>query len=477
MSVSSFIKKANTAYARAIGKNLLSATSKQRLANFLPTGVTRQTSRDVIGKGDEGMVLPSFTGGGVGDSVTKVFTNLARYPQLHDPKYIMRRAQVMRARPDIFPHVWSVSPRSITMEPLQELDPSAGGKLWHNIRHRAELKSQLESKRHALASYSHLKKIPKILRPFQSKQFAALKAKEDAYKHLRDMYWQSGKEIRQSPVYPILQFSHGGIPKKEPYAFMGDVMGDAVTDFSVHPGGVHNIMKRPNGSAVISDPMVTPDFYKYAASSVGRGLVSLYAAAILQSAGTHATSSLSRSGDKDVDRTKDPVRDHLLNRMESRGTKMLTEEDLVAAGLLSPNSTSSIENAFYAPKQRGIYLGKNYKGNSTLAHEIGHSEDPAILTKANIAGKSVGLLGTLLAATLRPQAAARLAAKLGTVGYGGTLASETSASLRGYKIMGEAGEQDFGQRLKAAGGLPSYMLAALMPAITYKGRKLLGAFK
>lgn len=174
---------------------------------------------------------------------------------------------------------------------------------------------------------------------------------------------------------------------------------------------------------------------------------------------------------------EDPIRANLLKRMEEKGVKLLTPKDLSNGNPLKEKDLSSMRNAFYYPAKKGIFLGNDFRRNAILAHEMGHSEDPSILTTINPIGKSLGTMGALATAIVRPQAQAKLAAKLGTLGFGGTLASEASASTRGYNILGDAGEQKFSEKIQAASGLPTYILSALLPAMTYKGRKLLGAFK
>lgn len=182
--------------------------------------------------------------------------------------------------------------------------------------------------------------------------------------------------------------------------------------------------------------------------------------------------------DNNVDTVaEEPIRQKLLERMEQKGIKLLTPKDLSNGNPEIEKQLQTMENAFYHPGKKGIFLGNNFKRNAILAHEMGHAEDPALLTKLNPLSKSIGAMGTLAAAFIRPQSQARLAAKLGTLGFGGTLASEGSASTRGYKMLGDAGAEKFSDKIQAASGLPTYILSALLPAMTYKGRKFLGAFK
>lgn len=180
------------------------------------------------------------------------------------------------------------------------------------------------------------------------------------------------------------------------------------------------------------------------------------------------------------DLVNDPVRKNLESRMQAKGIKLLTAKDVAEKIYKNPSLEKEIENmenAFYHSNSNGIYLGKNLKRNGILAHEMGHAEDPKLLTTLNPLGKMVSGGATLVSAFVRPQSAARLAAKIGTLGYGGTLASEISASTRGYKMLGDAGAEKFSDKIQAASGLPTYILSALLPAMTYKGRKFLGAFK
>lgn len=172
----------------------------------------------------------------------------------------------------------------------------------------------------------------------------------------------------------------------------------------------------------------------------------------------------------------DSVRKNLLERMYKNNVDLLTAADLSNGNPDVQKNIEKIENAFYIPAKRAIFLGKNFKGNATLAHEMGHMEDPKWLTQANITGKAVGGVGAMLAAVLGSKRSSKAAALAGSLGFGGTLASEVSASGRGYKIMEDAGEEDVMSKLKTMGGLPSYVMAGLSPLLTYKFRKGFGAF-
>lgn len=209
--------------------------------------------------------------------------------------------------------------------------------------------------------------------------------------------------------------------------------------------------------------------------STGRGPLAMALATILIGTGQGAiVDKYVRDNGRTADAT---IRKNLEERMKSKGTKILTAKELANGNPLQEKTYSEMENAFYSPHHKGIFLGKDFKRNAILAHEMGHSEDPALLTSINPWGKFVGSVGGLTASIIRPQKAARLAAIIGSLGLGGTLASETSASVRGYNILGDAGEKKFSEKIQAASGLPTYALAALLPGLTYKGRKWLGAFK
>lgn len=213
---------------------------------------------------------------------------------------------------------------------------------------------------------------------------------------------------------------------------------------------------------------------------MGRGLLSYLVSLGLIGTGQGAIVDKFVKDKVAPDLVNDPVRKNLENRMQSKGIKLLTAKDVATKMYKNPSlekEFENMENAFYSPSMNGIYLGKNLKRNAILAHEMGHAEDPKLLSALNSLGKLVGGSSTLVSAFVRPQATARLAAKIGTLGYGGTLSSELSASARGYKMLGDAGEKKFSEKIQAGSGVPTYILSALLPAMTYKGRKLLGAFK
>ena len=170
------------------------------------------------------------------------------------------------------------------------------------------------------------------------------------------------------------------------------------------------------------------------------------------------------------------VRKNLENRVKEKGVRLVTAKQLALGNPKKEKELNELKNAFYDRSNNTIFLGKGMKGNSTLAHEMGHAEDPAFFSTLNYRGRQGTALGSLIAA-LGKRSIAKFGVGLGALGGASTLTSEGSASARGFKMLGEAGENSFKEKLKAAEGLPTYMLASLLPLITYKGKKLLGGFK
>jgi hypothetical protein len=95
------LKAASPAWVQALRKGLLSPPSVKRLAQGLPKETTRQISTKAIGRGAEGKILPSFSGGGVGESVIKL---------LHRPNELKvnKINELFSQHPSIFPEVTKV---------------------------------------------------------------------------------------------------------------------------------------------------------------------------------------------------------------------------------------------------------------------------------------------------------------------------------------------------------------------------------
>jgi hypothetical protein len=170
------------------------------------------------------------------------------------------------------------------------------------------------------------------------------------------------------------------------------------------------------------------------------------------------------------------VRKNLEDRVREKGVRLVTAKQLALGNPEKEKELNELKNAFYMPRSKSIFLGKGSKGNATLAHEMGHAEDPEFFSTLNYGGKKGTALGSLIAA-LGKRSVAKFGVGLGALGGASTLTSEGSASARGFKMLDEAGETDFMEKLKAGRGLPTYMLYSLLPLVTYKGKKLLGGFK
>lgn len=141
--------------------------------------------------------------------------------------------------------------------------------------------------------------------------------------------------------------------------------------------------------------------------------------------------------------------------------------------------------------RRMVHVGKGSLGKtSILAHELGHSLQSKATLKANILGKKlVGPTGFIAGAagSLRsddPEIQKRMdrvgmsAAGIGALGGLTTAATEFDASLKGYKMMRDAGKfkglkglRGISKRLSPFGGVPSYLAVSAAPAAAYYGAR------
>lgn len=109
-----------------------------------------------------------------------------------------------------------------------------------------------------------------------------------------------------------------------------------------------------------------------------------------------------------------------------------------------------------------------------LAHEIGHTRDKFLNTKAGRIGYGIGSLapqaGTLGTAITKDQTRAKKYAVASTVASAPMLAAEIQASISGIKALRKGGIKGL-RSLTPAVGLPSYAGLAAGPAIAYQVKK------
>lgn len=143
---------------------------------------------------------------------------------------------------------------------------------------------------------------------------------------------------------------------------------------------------------------------------------------------------------------------------------------------------------------RNIHMGRGraYGGTGALAHELGHGLQGKRTIQANIYGKNMlhssaagaGILGALRSDDPNKQKTydriGQTMAGVGTLGGLTTAATEFDASLKGYKMMRDAGKfkgltgiSRISKRLSPFRGVPTYLMAAATPATIYYGARYL----
>lgn len=157
----------------------------------------------------------------------------------------------------------------------------------------------------------------------------------------------------------------------------------------------------------------------------------------------------------------------------------------------TPRSLPKIELDY---NTRNIHMGRgsSYGSTGVLAHELGHGLQGKRTIKANMHGKNVmnlgaagaGILGSLRSNDPNTQKTydriGSTVAGVGTLGGLTTAATEFDASLKGYKMMRDAGKfkglkgmHRISNRLSPFRGVPTYLMAAAAPAATYYGARYL----
>lgn len=144
--------------------------------------------------------------------------------------------------------------------------------------------------------------------------------------------------------------------------------------------------------------------------------------------------------------------------------------------------------------ERMIHLGRgnSYGSTGTLAHELGHGLQGERTIRANVHGKNIMGLGTMGAGVMgslrsddpnTQKTYDRIGSAMagaGTLGGLTTAATEFDASLKGYKMMRDAGKfkglkgmSRISKRFSPFNGVPTYLMAAAAPAATYYGARYL----
>ena len=106
-------KLASVAFASRV--ETMSPESQQRIADSLPAGYTRSTGK-ILGRGAEGVANQSFTGGGVGPSVTKRFFH--NQSGSGTTQNITDKINLFNQYPEIFPKIHHQVPGGYAMERL-----------------------------------------------------------------------------------------------------------------------------------------------------------------------------------------------------------------------------------------------------------------------------------------------------------------------------------------------------------------------
>lgn len=122
-----------------------------------------------------------------------------------------------------------------------------------------------------------------------------------------------------------------------------------------------------------------------------------------------------------------------------------------------------------------INLPATQNSPGVLAHELGHSSQSFKMRMVRKLGGGVNMLGTGGALFTHDKNDAFSNALIGTAGGAGVLANEIDASMKGSKLLAQAGMKGKG-RAGAFLGLPTYAAAMGMPLAAYKVKDLMGGF-
>ena len=281
----------------------LSPVAQKRLAAALPEGVTRVVGKE-LGRGVEGRVFPSFTGG-QGHTATKVFNDRPAFLKFPDGDYapapwtgkitggsggikkvfggvpIAERVALMKQHPNLFPKVFGTNPRGFTVERLSPIKETGAAntrdmaKRWiQDIRTQQFIVDNFKT-RLALNSprkpsfWDWVRKRPQATpSPGLELEYKKHVGDLEAAKSMMRRYYQHRNVGLASPAHPVHQvdrklsqasgtaspISNGGMGAK--LDLNGSPIG--VRDFGYFPKAqnpLHNIMRTEQGRAVISDPV------------------------------------------------------------------------------------------------------------------------------------------------------------------------------------------------------------------------------
>ena len=174
--------------------------------------------------------------------------------------------------------------------------------------------------------------------------------------------------------------------------------------------------------------------------------------------------------------------------LERSGPNMTPEMEFT----MGPNGFPSKVKLNYNNRMIHVGRGNSYGSTGTLAHELGHGLQGKRAILANGHGIRIMGLGTMgagIAGALRSDDPNKqktydrigsAVAGAGTLGGLTTAATEFGASLKGYKMMRDAGKFKglkgmgrISKRLSPFRGVPTYLMGAAAPAATYYGARYL----
>lgn len=294
------VKQATPRWAKMLAG--LSDAARARLATYLPAGKTRIIGKE-FDRGAEGAIFPSFTGGGVGETVTKVFYDrpalmaIGPVPELGritggsagikktlGNVDVATRAELMKNHPKIFPEIYSTNPRGYTMEVLEPIFGGHPGTqradFLNKIRwEKRKLKYAQQNIRDLADAMLHVQRsgnsaqtsmARKVLQDAANrKKEEVLQLREAINNLFRDRHAYSSDRLIDSSIFGTLNRELRGRnaqPTRNPlfsdkmqpvFEFKGKNYG--VADAGLRRSGLdfwHNVMQRPGGGAVISDPVL-----------------------------------------------------------------------------------------------------------------------------------------------------------------------------------------------------------------------------
>lgn len=122
-----------------------------------------------------------------------------------------------------------------------------------------------------------------------------------------------------------------------------------------------------------------------------------------------------------------------------------------------------------------IHLARGQKGVGTLAHELGHSLGNQRITRAGLRTRGLSPYLAMMALGAPDEGLSMGLTGAATLAHGAGLASEAEASARGYRLVRNFGGGRM-SALRAFAGIPTYLAAASIPAISFLAKKRLDGF-